>query len=104
MNDDTPVKYCTKCGSLNVSEGAKMRCMECNAGPDKIDVTLFGKYVLWHIRTLGTDPTAPPPTIYDDIEETFNEEAEAVITEHEALQNGMNVGNWLQRDLRRYDR
>lgn len=104
MTADSPVKYCTRCGSLNITEGKGMKCLDCDADAFKVDVTSFGKYVRWHMETFGTDPTAPAPTIYDDLEDSFNEEAEQIMTENEALNNGMNVGPWLNRDLRRFEK
>lgn len=97
--DETIVFYCTRCCSLKILKGKKIRgsdahvlyCGDCGAGPKYIDITNIGKFWTLFKQRTGHHYLAPEPTKYDDIQEVYEGETEEIITESEALTNGMHV-------------
>lgn len=66
-------------------------CGDCGAGPKDIDVTNMSKFWDLFQKRTGHHYLAKEPTKYDDIKEVYDTETEEVITESEALTNGMHV-------------
>lgn len=106
--DDYPIFYCSRCWSSNILRGKKIQntdchdlyCGECGAGPKHIDVTLHSKWVKLYKEKTGTEPYRPEPSIYDDLSETYEEDAIDILTSDEALSNGMNVGDYVNRKIK----
>lgn len=98
--DDEPVIYCVRCGSLNIQGfGKDIHCENCHSHPKYLDISNIHKYMKWYEESFGHSPLAKEPTIYDDLCDVYQEEATEAITDSEALDNGLNVGNWTQRNL-----
>lgn len=97
--DDTPIFYCSRCMSLNIVKGKQigntdahiLTCADCGAGPKHIDITNIHKYTSVFIERTGHHPLANDPNPYDDWKNVYDEETEEIITETEALTNGMKV-------------
>ena len=98
------VWYCTKCKSLNIKDKETKNgvtvpyCASCGADVYHIDVTSFERWEQLYTTKYGRKQIEFS-SIYDDLEDAYNEEAEQIITDHEALENGMNVGNWINRKI-----
>lgn len=107
-DNDFPVFYCSRCWSSNILRGKKipntdchdLYCGDCGAGPKHIDVTLHSKWVKLFKEKTGRDPYHPEPSVYDDLEAIYNEEAIDIMTADEALSNGMNVGDFINRKIK----
>lgn len=102
-NDEDFVWYCTRCLSLHIldreTDNVKVPyCGHCGADVYKIDCTSFDRWEQLYTAKYG-HKQIEFTSIYDDLEDAYNEEAEQLITDHEALENGMNVGNWINRKI-----
>ena len=90
--DDEPVFYCTSCLSLAiVGDRNSLKCGECGAKADKIDVTNIHKWAALYREKYGSDYVSQSTTIYDDWAEFYGEEAYSTLDETEALRNGLIV-------------
>lgn len=90
--EDTIVFYCTRCLSLGIlEEKNSLKCGECGAKSDKIDVTNIHKWSALYREKYGSDYVSQSTTIYDDLAEFYGEEAYATLDETEALRNGLIV-------------
>lgn len=101
------VFYCSRCLSLNIIKGKQigdtdahmLSCADCGAGPKHIDVTNLKRFWnLYRTRT-GHHFLADPPSKYDDLRETYSQEAEIIITASEALSNGLRVSDVVNRKI-----
>lgn len=103
-NDEDFVWYCTKCMSLNIKDKETKNgvtvpyCASCGADVYKIDCTSFDRWEQLYTAKYG-HKQIEFSSIYDDLDEAYNEEAEQLITDHEALDNGLNVGTWINRKI-----
>lgn len=106
--DDEVIFYCTRCWSNNIKRGKKipntdcfdLYCGDCNAGPKHLDVTTYERWCEIYQEKKGHHPYEPEPSIYDDLEVIYNEEAIDIMTADEALSNGMNVGDYINRKIK----
>lgn len=97
--EDCTIFYCTRCCSLKILKGKPIKgtdahvlyCGDCGAGPKYVDVTNMHKFYNLFYKRTGHHYLAPEPTKYDDLIEMYNAETEEIITESEALTNGMHV-------------
>ena len=96
--DEEPVYYCTRCFSLDIRENEKqkMYCHHCGADVYKIDVCNFPRWEQLYTEHYG-EPLIKKTSIYDDLTESYQEDAEEILTDHEALENGLCVGDFLKR-------
>lgn len=96
--------YCTKCMSLNIKDKETKNgvtvpyCASCGADVYHIDVTSFERWEELYTAKYG-HKQIEFTSIYDDLMDAYNEEAEQLITDHEALDNGLNVGTWINRKI-----
>lgn len=105
--DDEVIFYCTRCWSNNIKRGKKIQntdctdlyCGDCGAGPKHLDVTTYERWCEIYQEKKGCHPYEPEPSIYDDLEAIYNEDAIDIMTADEALSNGMNVGDVINRRL-----
>lgn len=104
-NDEELVWYCTKCMSLNIKDKETKNgvtvpyCASCGADIHKIDCTSFDRWEDLYQEKYGKK-LIESTSIYDDLDEVYDEQVEEILTEHEALENGMNVGEWINRKIR----
>ena len=106
--DDEVIFYCTRCWSTNIKRGKKipntdctdLYCGDCNAGPKHLDVTTYERWCELYQQHKGVEPFQPEPSIYDDLEAIYNEEAIDIMTADEALSNGMNVSDVINRRIK----
>ena len=106
--DDEVIFYCTRCWSPNIKRGKKipntdctdLSCGDCGAGPKHLDVTTYERWCEIYQEKKGCHPYEPEPSIYDDLESIYNEEAIDIMTADEALSNGMNVGDYINRKIK----
>lgn len=98
--NEEPLLYCTKCGSLNIKgEGKTLHCDNCHSHPKYLDVTNIYRYMQWYEESFGHSPLAKEPDRYDDLREVYDEQAVLQLTEGEAFDNGLNVGDYINRNL-----
>ena len=101
-NDEDLVWYCTKCMSLNIKDKETKNgvtvpyCASCGADVYHIDVTSFDRWEELYTSKYG-HKQIEFKTIYDDLTESYQEDAEEILSEHEAIENGLCVGDFIQR-------
>lgn len=90
--DDEPVFYCQRCLSLAiVGEKNRLKCAECGANADKIDVTSIDRWSALYREKYGYPYVTAQTTVYDDLSATYEMDAISTLDETEALRNGLIV-------------
>lgn len=90
--DDEPLFVCSKCLSLNIiKDGKILKCKDCGAGPHFVDVMFIGKWRKLFKEWYGHDNLDDTPSYLRDLEEIYKEQTDVLMTEDEALSNGMKV-------------
>lgn len=93
--------YCSKCISLDIrnDKNGIPYCHSCGADVYTVDSTTFDRWNELYIMKYG-HPMVERKTVYDDIAECFKEDGYEVLTEEEALNNAMCVGEFRQRKIK----
>lgn len=93
-NDDTDyVAYCSRCLALDIRvDGNLHYCPHCfrRKNPSTIDFTTFERWEELYIQKYG-HPLVQKRSIYDDIKDTYEDDAEQILTAYEAIENGLVV-------------
>lgn len=97
VEDDEVVYYCTSCGSLAIiDDGGILKCQTCGSGPSKLDVTTWDRY-----EDKYEDRIIRPRSVYDDLNEVYEEDTEGIVTIGEAIESGCTVMSHIQRSEKR---
>lgn len=102
MEEDNNIYYyCTKCFSIDIRVNKKgvIYCHHCGADAAKLDVTTFDVWDKLYQERYG-GPLVKKKSVYDDLSDAYKEESPDIMTTEEALSNGMNVGEFCNRNLR----
>lgn len=97
------VFYCTRCLAIDVrTEDGITYCPHCfkRKNPSTIDITTFDRWEELYMEKYG-HPLVERKSIYDDITEAFNEDAEEVMTNFDAIDNGLVVREKINLNLER---
>lgn len=105
--NDIPVFYCVKCLSLNIiseNNGKDLYCADCgrkHSHPKYIDVTNIYKWQQLYMDVKGHHPLDAEPSIYDDLEEVYQEQAEnPEPTKDEIIAEGLNYSEKMNRRIK----
>ena len=101
------VYYCTRCLSLYIVGNASntdLWCESCgrsHSHPKYIDVTTMDKWLKLYMDAKGHHPLDAEPTIYDDLDEVYMEQAEnPEPTKDEIIAEGLNYSEKMNRRIK----
>lgn len=105
--NEIPVCYCTKCMSLKIKrkEGKEyiLYCANCGADAFNLDSTNIYRWQELCEERGKSHLIAKKTSVYDDIDEVFQEQAVEKISEAECIENGVAAGvrvtDYLYRNL-----
>lgn len=107
--NEIPVCYCTKCLSLRIKRKQYiLYCDSCGADAFHLDSTSIFRWQQLCEARGKSHLIAKKTSVYDDIDEVFQEQAVERITEAECIENGTAAGvkitDYLYRNLHNLDR
>lgn len=97
------VFYCTRCLSIDVrTEDGITYCPHCftRKNPSTIDITNWSRWEELHIEKYG-HPLVQYTSIYDDVHDTFAEDAVETISEYDAANNNLIIREKMNLNLDR---
>lgn len=89
-SSEDKVWYCTKCLSLDIrseNDGKRLYCHHCGADAFSIDFCDFGRWEELYEQRYGKK-LLEKRGIYDDLKETYEEDAYETMTASEAISDG----------------
>ena len=107
--NEIPVCYCTKCLSLRIKRKEHiLYCDSCGADAFHLDSTSIFRWQQLCEERGKSHLIAKKTSVFDDIDEVFQEQAVEQITEAECIENGtasgVKITDYLYRNLHNLDR
>lgn len=92
-NESNHIAYCSRCLAIDIRvEGNLEFCPHCfkRKNPSTVDFTTWDRWEELYMEKYG-HPLVERKTIYDDLKETYDEDATETMTNWDAMENGLVV-------------